>query len=168
MGNRLVAIVFWIAAFCSAAVHADELSWKGPKEIEIPQEVRVEHDIPYLGSGRKETADLYTPATRKPGERTAAVLLIHGGGFNDGDKRRGREVQMAVELVRHGYLCLSINYKLWNKGLRKPTWPQSLHDAKTAVRWLRVNADKHGIDPDRIAVFGNSAGGNLAPISHAT
>jgi hypothetical protein len=39
-------------------------------------------------------------------------------GFNHGDKARGREVQMAVEMSQHGYVCMSINYKLWNKGIK--------------------------------------------------
>jgi acetyl esterase/lipase len=63
---------------------------------------------------------------------------------------------------------MSINYKLWNKGVKNPTWPQSLYDAKTAVRWLRANADRLQIDPERIAAFGNSAGGNLAAMLAVT
>ena len=55
---------------------------------------------------------------------------------------------------------MSINYVLATDG--KPTWPQNLHDCKTAVRWLRKNADKLQIDPDRIGVIGGSAGGHLA------
>jgi acetyl esterase/lipase len=144
-------------------LHGFELKdWKFEGEVDIPKTIRVERDITYLPPERKEKADLYFP-TEKPAEgRFSIVLLMHGGGFNDGDKARGREIQMAVELAKHGYACMSINYKLWNKGIKRPTWPQSLHDAKTAVRWLRVNADRLGIDPERIAAFGNSAGGNLA------
>jgi acetyl esterase/lipase len=157
----------FISALCilaiSSQVSALEVKdWKQEGDVEIPAAIRVEKDVVYLPEGRKEKADLYFP-TAKPAEgRFAMVLLMHGGGFNDGDKARGREVQMAVELAAHGYACMSINYRLWNKGVKKPTWPQSLHDAKTAVRWLRVNADRLNIDPERIAAFGNSAGGNLA------
>ena len=146
-----------------AALHAaDSNDWKVTSEPEIPQEIRVERDVTYLAADRREKADVYFPLSQKPGQRVSAVLLMHGGGFNDGDKAKGREIQMAVELAKHGFVCMSFNYKLWNKGIKQPTWPQSLHDAKTAVRWLRVNADRLGIDPDRIAAFGNSAGGNLA------
>lgn len=131
--------IFFIAVAVVSAgfLHAFEpKDWKIEGEVDIPAAIRVERDITYLPPERKEKADLYFP-TAKPAEgRFAMVLLMHGGGFNDGDKARGREVQMAVELATHGYACMSINYKLWNKGIKKPTWPQSLHDAKIAVRWL--------------------------------
>jgi len=46
--------------------------------------------------------------------------------------------------------------------MKKPTWPRSLYDAKTAVRWIRKNAASYGINPDRVGSLGGSAGGNLA------
>ena len=150
------------------AFAADIKDWQGPKEVEIPTNIRVERDVRYLAADRNEKADVYSPTTMTAGVRVGAVLLMHGGGFNDGDKARGREIQMAVEMVQHGFVCMSINYKLWNKGVKNPTWPQSLYDAKTAVRWLRANADRLQIDPERIAAFGNSAGGNLAAMLAVT
>jgi len=56
---------------------------------------------------------------------------------------------------------MSIDYDLQKEG-GPPVWPRNLHDCKTAVRWLRANAERLGIDPDRIAVAGGSAGGHLA------
>ncbi len=130
--------------------------------VPVPDDIRVEKDIAYLPAERKEKADLYFPKTLAPGAKLPAVIVIHGGGFNDGDKARQREISTCADLVRGGYAAMSINYKLWTKGTSKPTWPQCVLDAKTAVRWLRKNAAAHGIDPDRIAVLGGSAGGNLA------
>ena len=153
-----------LAKICAA----DSKDWKITSPPEIPAEIRVERDLAYLPEDRKEKADIYSPAANPTGQRHAAVLLMHGGGFNDGDKAKGREVQMAVELAKHGYVCMSINYKLWNKGIKSPTWPRSLLDAKTAVRWLRTNAERLKIDPERIAAFGNSAGGNLAAMLATT
>ena len=153
-----------LAKLCAA----DSKDWKITSPPEIPAEVRVERDVTYLSEDRKEKADIYSPAANSTDQRHAAVLLMHGGGFNDGDKAKGREVQMAVELAKHGYVCMSINYKLWNKGIKSPTWPRSLLDAKTAVRWLRTNAERLKIDPERIAAFGNSAGGNLAAMLATT
>lgn len=147
---------------------ADDKQWKVAAPPEIPAEIRLERDVAYLPDDRKEMADLYFPAKQADGQRVGAVLLMHGGGFNDGDKAKGREVQMAVELAKHGYVCMSINYKLWNKGIKSPTWPRSLLDAKTAVRWLHAHADQLKIDPERIAAFGNSAGGNLAAMLATT
>jgi acetyl esterase/lipase len=130
--------------------------------IPIPDDVRVVKDVSFLDSKRKERADLYYPKNLVPGTILPAVIVIHGGGFNDGDKARRRELSICSDLTRHGYAAMSINYKLWSKGIRNPTWPQSVHDAKTAVRWLRSNAESLGIDPTRIGALGGSAGGNLA------
>ena len=117
-------------------------------------------DIAYLDSVRPEKADLYLPQGRKPQVRSPAVLVIHGGGWTTGDKAEEREVKIATNLARAGYVVLSINYVLSTDG--KVTWPQNVYDCKTAVRWLRKNADRHQIDPDHIGVIGGSAGGHLA------
>jgi len=132
-----------------------------------PTDVRVEPDTAFLADGRKEKADLYFPLERDAGAKSAAVIVIHGGGFNDGDKARRREINIAGHLARNGYVAMSINYKL-RKMKNQVTWPQSLHDTKTSVRWLRKNADHLGIDPERIGVIGCSAGGNLAAMLATT
>ena len=128
---------------------------------DYPTCVRVEPDVNYLGAGRSERADIYSPLQMPKDVRLPAILIIHGGGFNDGDKARPREINFCTNLVAQGYVCMSINYRLRKKA-GDVTWPQSLYDAKTAVRWLRKNADRLGIDPFRIGVMGGSAGGNLA------
>ena len=125
-----------------------------------PTNVHVDPNVAYLGAGRSELADIYSPL-QMPKDRLPAILVIHGGGFNDGDKARAREINIATNLVSQGYVCMSINYKLRRRA-GEVTWPQSVYDAKTAVRWLRKNADRLQIDPDRIGVLGGSAGGNLA------
>ncbi len=126
---------------------------------DIPDDVKVERDVAYLEDGRAEKADLYLPA-KPDGKKRPAVLIIHGGGWTTGDKGAAREINIGTTLVKNGYVGMSINYVLANAG--KATWPQNLHDCKTAVRWLRKNADRLGIDPERIGVIGGSAGGHLA------
>jgi acetyl esterase/lipase len=126
-----------------------------------PTNVRVEANVPYLGDARAEKADLYFPLEMPKGKKLPAILVIHGGGFNDGDKARPREMNIATNLVLQDYVCMSINYKLRRKA-GDVTWPQALYDAKAAVRWLRKNAERLQIDPERIGVIGCSAGGNLA------
>lgn len=132
------------------------------KPVPVPDYVRVVKDVTYLPDGRNEKADLYFPKVMPAGAKLPVVIVIHGGGFNDGDKARQREISICSDLVRGGYAAMSINYRLWNKDVKNPTWPQSLYDAKTAVRWIRKNAATYGIDPDHIAALGGSAGGNLA------
>ena len=123
-------------------------------------DVKVEHDLAFLGEGRQEKLDLYLPATVDKGQRRPGVVIIHGGGWTGGSKRAAREQNIGTTLAKSGYVGISIDYVLAAKD--KPAWPQNVHDCKTAVRWLRANADKYHIDPDRIGVIGGSAGGHLA------
>lgn len=132
------------------------------------EEVRVELNVDYLGPNRKEQADLYLPATAGPGERFPAVVIIHGGGWTGGDKHAAREINIGTTLALHGYVGMSINYQLATKDSTEPAWPQNLFDCKTAVRWLRTNADKLQVDPDRIGAIGGSAGGHLASMLAVT
>lgn len=127
----------------------------------IPADIRTELDVDYLEGDRKEKADLYLPQNVPAGQKVPALILIHGGGFNDGDKRRYREINFGTNAAKRGYLAMSINYKL-RKTKGQVTWPQNVHDVKESVRWLRQNAEKYNIDPDRIGAMGGSAGGNLA------
>ena len=125
---------------------------------------RIEKDIAYLAPDRKEKADLYLPTATPAGARRPAVVIIHGGGWTGGDKGAAREINIGTNLALNGYVGLSINYVLasTNFNAGKPTWPQNLHDCMTAVRWLRKNAERLQVDPERIGVIGGSAGGHLA------
>jgi acetyl esterase/lipase len=142
----------------------------------LGDEVVVRKDVAYLEAGRKEKADVYTPA----GNHTAplpAVLLIHGGGWVKGDKADKRGVSIATDLAGAGYLVFAINYKLTERTgapshgipmVSIPSWPQNLYDCKSALRYMRKEAASLGIDPDRIAVMGESAGGHLALLLGST
>jgi len=130
-----------------------------PRSSSSQAPVRVEKDIEYLAPGRTEKCDLYLPA-EQAGKRFPAVVIIHGGGFTGGDKGAAREQNIGNTLALNGYVGMSINYLLAAPG--KPSWPQNLHDCKTAVRWLRKNADRLHVDPAHIGVIGGSAGGHLA------
>ncbi|HSY18290.1 MAG TPA: alpha/beta hydrolase [Candidatus Acidoferrales bacterium] len=126
----------------------------------FPADVRVERAVAYLPTNRVERADLYFPLATSPAARLPAVVIIHGGGWNDGKRDAKREISTGSTLARNGYVAMSIDYKLaWGKYV---VWPTNLWDCKTAVRWLRKNADRLGIDPNRIGVLGESAGGHLA------
>lgn len=130
-------------------------------------EVRIEKGIPYLGEDRQELADLYLPPSVKPGELRPAVVIIHGGGWSGGKRDAAREINIGTTLASHGYVCLSIDYLL-QKDTGPRIWPQNLYDCKTAVRWLRANAERLQIDADHIGVIGGSAGGHLAAMVGAT
>jgi acetyl esterase/lipase len=131
-------------------------------------EVTIQKDIDFLGADRKEKADLYIPAgDPPPGKLRPAVLIVHGGGWTGGDKGAKREINIGTTLAEHGYVGMSINYVLYKKD-GPTTWPTNLHDCKTAVRWLRENAERLSIDPQRIGAIGGSAGGHLVSMLAVT
>lgn len=131
--------------------------------------VRIERDIAYLEPGRAEKLDVYLPPSRFTGP-SPAVLLIHGGGWQEGDKASARERNIGETLAAKGYAVFSINYLLnltestpdGKRRLTRQAWPQNLIDCKTALRFMRAESKRFGIDPARIAVMGGSAGGHLA------
>jgi acetyl esterase/lipase len=117
-------------------------------------------DVPFLGAHRKEKLDLYFPSGPKRLDRPA-VVFIHGGGFTGGDKAEYRSASVSADLCRAGYVVVSCNYVLGPKD--KPgVWPQNIADCRNAVRWVRAHAKELGVNPDKIAVAGGSAGGYLA------
>ena len=117
-------------------------------------------DFSFLEKNRKEKLDVYIPSGEWKNNRPA-VLFIHGGGFKGGDKAEYRSASVSADLARAGYVVISCNYVLSTK--EKPgVWPQNITDCREAVRWMRRHANDLGIDPQRIAVAGGSAGGYLA------
>jgi len=128
-----------------------------------PQDIKVDVDVVYLPGDRKEKLDVYHPLGVAAGQLAPAVLYFHGGGFNDGDKAKDRETSICSELARAGFLAVSANYKL-RKMQGQVTWPRNIHDCKLALRWLRDNAARLGVDPNRIGVMGCSAGGAIATL----
>lgn len=128
--------------------------------------VRIEKDISYLPAERKEKADLYLPA--EDGQKHPGVVIIHGGGWAGGIKDAKREINIGTTLAAHGYVCISIDYQLHDSKSPTLCWPQNLHDCKTAVRWLRANAERLQLDTAHIGVIGGSAGGHLATMVGVT
>ena len=130
------------------------------KETIVPAGFHIERSVDFLAPGRKQKADLYLPATTNGGQLRPAVVIIHGGGWSSGKRDAERELNIGTNLALHGLVGMSIDYALASK--TNATWPQNLYDCKTAVRWLRKNAGRLQVDPDRIGVIGGSAGGHLA------
>lgn len=124
----------------------------------VPPGVVMERDVAFLESHRQEKLDLYLPASRLPGQRFPAVVLIHGGGWTGGHKSQAREISIGTTLALAGYVCASVEYL--KEGENR--WPTNLKDCKNGVRFLRANAAKYQVDPEHIGVMGGSAGGHLA------
>lgn len=131
-------------------------SGRGPSS-KIPESVRAELDIPYAGTQNpRQRLDVYLPKQRKQDQSLPVVVFIHGGGWRNGDKRGG--YQKIAPLVESGeYIGVSVGYRLSGEAI----WPAQIHDCKAAIRWLRGNAKKYNLDPEKIGVTGTSAGGHL-------
>lgn len=127
---------------------------------EMPNPVFRLSDLAFLGPDRKEKLDLYLPNGPDRSDRPA-VVFIHGGGFTGGDKAEYRSASVSADLARAGYVVVSCNYVLGPK-TKEGVWPQNIADCREAVRWVRAHAKELGVNPDRIAVAGGSAGGYLA------
>jgi acetyl esterase/lipase len=112
-------------------------------------------DIQYCtGAGKPLLMDIFVP--EKPLRRPApAVLWLHGGGWERGDKNGNSG---ALLLAENGFVTASIYYRLSGDS----PFPAAIEDCKCAIRFLRANAAQYGIDPNRIGIAGASAGGHLA------
>ncbi len=122
--------------------------------------VSVERDVVYGVHGEEKLLlDIYEPVLSDSSARPA-VVLIHGGGWTSYDKSTMQG--MGNFLARTGFVAVSVNYRLLRGNENR--WPVQLDDVQTAVRWLRANAAKYDINPDRIGAFGHSAGAQLASL----
>ena len=102
--------------------------------------------------------DVYEPKGDSVRTNRPAIVAIHGGAWRTGDKVWGE--QIAEALCPLGYVVFSVNYRL--AGRPNSTWPAQITDVQQAVRYIRANAPRFRIDPERVASLGMSAGGHLA------
>jgi acetyl esterase/lipase len=102
--------------------------------------------------------DLYLPAVpvRRP---VPVIVFLHGGGWSGGTRTTGPDFKRYF--AQDGFAMASIEYRL----TPAVTFPANVEDVRTAVRWLKANAAAHGLDPDRICLWGTSAGGHLAAVA---
>jgi len=122
-----------------------------------------EPDVTYgLADGQPLLLDIYRPRGLK--STRPGVILIHGGGWVEGNKSSQRE--LANSLTEAGYVAIAVGYRLARDD--RSRYPAQADDVRQAVRWVRSNAAYVGIDPDRLGVFGHSAGGHLAALLGTT
>ena len=120
-----------------------------------PPKLTIDQDIAYSKVGSRELKlDIARPA--EGDGPFPAVLVIHGGAWRQGNKADVRPI--LPQFVEHGFVAISPEYRFCPQN----AFPAQIHDVKAAVRWLKVNAKKYRIDPDRIGAMGFSAGGHLA------
>lgn len=126
-----------------------------PAAPRIGEDVEVLRDVPYVPEGHPRQAMDILRLKDRPAEPAPAIVFIHGGAWRSGDKSAG--VGRLAPLVERGFVCATINYRLTGDA----QFPAQIEDCKTAIRFLRAHAVDYGIDPERIGVWGSSAGGHL-------
>ncbi len=89
--------------------------------------------------------------------RVPCLVQIHGGGFVNGDKRDMSNTTF-LGIINHGYAYVSVEYRPANEA----EFPKPIQDCKAAIRWIKAHSSEFDIDPARIAVTGNSSGGNYS------
>lgn len=134
-------------------------------EMEAQLKIVVDHseikrkwlDVPY-GPLEDELVDIYLP--NEGDGPFPVIVMVHGGGWVEGDKNY-LEVHSGMRALPFGFAVASIRYRL----APEHPHPAQIHDVKAAIRFVRANAGKYSLDPNRIAVFGGSAGGHLAALA---
>ncbi len=153
-----LAIVLPLLASCGAAAGATPPSTSPVASLPASPRAGVEHGVVYCtNAGVALTMDIYYPS-QVISSPTPAVLYVHGGGWEHGDSSLGGvNATIAQALNQRGMLVAAVNYRLAPQYL----WPAQIVDVKCAVRFLRANAQKYGLDPSKIGAWGGSAGGHL-------
>lgn len=157
----------WLAALVCAAVVAGGLPCAFAATAETPKpqrkDIGVTTTVQYCEAGGQPLyMDIFVPDSAAMGTTpSAAVIYVHGGGWREGDRTNGFGfMRETVPLREAGFVVASIDYRLFPKH----RFPAQIEDAKCAVRWLRANAAKYHVDPNRIGALGESAGGHLVSL----
>jgi acetyl esterase/lipase len=127
-----------------------------PPRAKPPDGTEVHTNREYVPGGHeRQRLDLYVPA--KADAPLPVIVWVHGGAWMGGSKDDGGP---ALRFVGKGYAVACINYRLSQHAV----FPAQIEDCKAAIRWLRSNATTYNLNPDRIGVWGASAGGHLVAL----
>ena len=122
------------------------------RSIKVTENIAYRTDV-----GPSTVLDLaepqFGPKTNRP-----AILIIHGGGWSAGSKNDIVYRSLMVDYAMKGYVVCNMNYRL----VQEAPMPACIEDVRCAIRWMKANAQKLGIAPQRIGTYGHSAGGHLS------
>jgi acetyl esterase/lipase len=148
-----VAVVVIVGLAGAALAQAPEKAKAQPPRI--PDGVKAERDLEYARVGDSSLRlDLYRPessATPLP-----LIVWVHGGGWGEGSKAGCP----AIGFANRGYAVASVEYRLTGVA----PFPAQIEDCRAAIRWLRANAARYNLDPNRVGAWGGSAGGHLVAL----
>jgi acetyl esterase/lipase len=127
----------------------------GPLRYLLRIHVRETHDVLFAApDGHPLRLDIYEPD--EADGPLPAVVVVHGGAWFQGEKSAYAFGLHDRWLAAQGYVVFDVQYRLGSR------WPAPLADVKCAIRWVRTNAARYNVDPDRVAVMGRAAGAHLA------
>ncbi|MEX2115065.1 MAG: alpha/beta hydrolase [Pirellulales bacterium] len=153
--QNLALFATLVVALASSAQSAEPSETLG--DVAVWRELRY-----HEGPSRNLTLDLATPPDAA-GAPCPLVVVIHGGGWLEGDKSSFSTATVRTpgnifDFAEQGLAAATMNYRLSGEA----PYPVALEDCQRAIAWLRSNAERFHIDPTRVGVYGNSAGGHLA------
>ncbi len=117
-------------------------------------------DVAYANKSETQKLDIYLP--NEGNAPFPVIIALHGGGFYEGNKS-SEHIASVLPCLNHGYAVVTVNYRL--NGEAK--FPAAINDAKASIRFIKVNAAEYNLNPNKIALWGTSAGGNLAALAQA-
>ena len=127
-------------------------------EAQTERQITVTENIAYRTDvGPSTVLDLAQPMFG-PQKNRPAILIIHGGGWSAGSKNDMVYRTLMIDYALKGYVVCNMNYRL----MQEAEPPACIEDVRCAIRWMKANAQKLGIDPLRIGTYGHSAGGHLS------
>ena len=174
MSSRTRLFGLWLAyamvvsAALSPAVWAEEAAPPAKKSAAppaariVPDDLELLRDVEFgKGGDRALKMDILRPK-QPPAGPMPVVVYIHGGAWRGGSKNN--MPGLCTALAQQGYFCASIEYRLSQEAI----YPAQIEDCKCAIRFLRAHAKEYKINPDRIGVWGHSAGGHLVALLGVT
>ena len=123
------------------------------KRIELTSNVAYRE-----GASKSWVLDIANPLDADQGSLRPAIVIIHGGGWSAGSKTDLVYRNLLIDYALQGYVTLSVEYRF----NQEAPFPACIQDVKCAIRWLKAHAEELRVDPERIGVYGHSAGAHLA------
>jgi acetyl esterase/lipase len=143
---------FWSATLVAAGLFVSGAAQAQPYEVTTRNDiVFAEHD------GTKLLGDLYSPKGR---DKAPVLVAVHGGGWQVGSRKF--YTNWGPYLAKNGYAVFAIEYRLMKPGVK--TYPGAIYDTKAAIQYVRAKAAELNVDPERIGMIGDSAGGHLSAL----
>ncbi|MCK5442900.1 MAG: alpha/beta hydrolase [Maribacter sp.] len=155
MYKKTSYLIFFLFIGLCGQINAQELTVISRS---IPKGVEIIKDIPYIKyEDRELLLDIYKPA-HWAGGQLPTIVVIRGGGFAKGDKEGFGT--MAAALALRGFAAVCIEYRASDEA----TFPAAVMDTKSAIRWVKLNAEKYNFKASSIGAIGGSAGAHLAAL----